>query len=161
MCLLATATFWMTGSIAYSPESRAEMWRTACRPQSGCSGPPWWPGGRSDERTTARAEARSMSLTGVPAASLSFVRATMSAGAVSSTNCTRGSMDCGYATGRTIGVILLRSRVPACPVSSRGCPVSAGRILLFWGGPGDTGDLVGEVDLAVIGWLVAYGLAGV
>src|SRR5215510_13105572 len=102
-----------------------------------------------------------MSLTGVPAASLSFVRATMSAGAVSSTNCTRGSMDCGYATGRTIGVILLRSRVPACPVSSRGCPVSAGMILLFWGDPVDTGDLVGEVDLAVIGWLVAYGLAGV
>ena len=40
MCLFATATFWITGSLAYSPGSRAEMLRTACRPASGWSGPP-------------------------------------------------------------------------------------------------------------------------
>src|SRR4029453_357731 len=45
MCLLATATFWMTGSMAYSPGSRASMWRTACSPASGGRGPPWGPGG--------------------------------------------------------------------------------------------------------------------
>ena len=92
MCLLATATFWMTGKRAYSPVSRAEMWRTACSPASGWSGPPWCPGGRSEERTTASAEASSMSFTGVPAPSLSCVSATMRSGVVSSTNCTSVSM---------------------------------------------------------------------
>src|SRR2546426_715254 len=85
MCLLATATFWITGSRAYSPGSLAAMCRTACSPASGWSGPPGCPGGRSEERTTARAEASSTSLTGVPAASRSWVRATKGSGGVSST----------------------------------------------------------------------------
>src|SRR5262249_7090530 len=46
-----------------------------------------------------------MSLTGVPAASRSCVRATMCSGCVSSTKRTRGSMDAGYATGRAMTIL--------------------------------------------------------
>src|SRR5262249_14135289 len=46
-----------------------------------------------------------MSLTGVPAASRSCVRATMCSGGVSSTKRTRGSIDAGYATGRAMAIL--------------------------------------------------------
>src|SRR5262245_24977131 len=72
-------------------------------PTSGCSGPPWWPGGKSDERVTARAEAVSSVRTGTPSRSLPRVASRILPGSVASTNWTRGSMSAEKRTGLCMG----------------------------------------------------------
>src|SRR5262249_23106410 len=68
-------------------------------PTSGCSGPPWWPGGKSEERVTARADAVRSFLTERPSRSFASVASRSPVGSVSSMNCTRGSMSSENRTG--------------------------------------------------------------
>src|SRR5262244_1555584 len=82
-----------------SPDTRSTVWCSAWIPTSGCSGPPWWPGGRSEERVTARAEAVRIFLTETPSRSLASVASRIRLPSVSSMNCTRGSMSSENPTG--------------------------------------------------------------
>src|SRR5262250_2769002 len=63
MCLFDSATCWRTGRKRCSPCTRSTVLWSAWIPTSGCSGPPWWPGGRSEDRVTASADAVSSFLT--------------------------------------------------------------------------------------------------
>src|SRR2546428_3143060 len=87
-----------------SPDTRSTVWWSAWIPTSGCSGPPWWPGGRSEDRVTARAEAVSSLLTGRPSRSLPRVTSRIRLGSVSSMNCTSGSMSAENRTGLCMGL---------------------------------------------------------
>src|SRR2546426_355514 len=108
MCLFDSATCWRIGRKRCSPDTRSTVLWSAWIPTSGCSGPPWWPGGRSEDRVTASAEAVRSFLTGRPSRSLSRVASRIRLPSVSSMNCTSGSMSSANRTGLCM-VSLLRS----------------------------------------------------
>src|SRR5712692_10452999 len=76
-------------------------------PTSGCSGPPWWPGGKSDDRVTASADAVRSFLTDRPSRSLARVDSRIRLPSVSSMNCTSGSMSSENRTGLCMVALLL------------------------------------------------------
>src|SRR5512145_1587168 len=106
MCLFESATCWRIGRKRCSPATRSTVLWRAWIPTSGCSGPPWWPGGRSEERVTASAEAVRSFLTGRPSRSLPRVASRIRPGSVSSTNCTSGSMSSENRTGLCMTCLL-------------------------------------------------------
>src|SRR5881628_2573778 len=99
MCLFDSATCWRIGRKRCSPDTRSTVLWSAWIPTSGCSGPPWWPGGKSDERVTASADAVRSFLTDRPSRSFPRVASRIRLGSVSSTNCTSGSMSSANRTG--------------------------------------------------------------
>src|SRR2546426_2570417 len=108
MCLFDSATCWRIGRRRCSPDTRSTVLWSAWIPTSGWSGPPWWPGGKSEDRVTASAEAVRSVLTGRPSRSLSRVTSRIRLPSVSSMNCTSGSMSSANRTGLCM-VSLLRS----------------------------------------------------
>src|SRR6266852_1107607 len=99
MCLFDSATCWRIGRKRCSPDTRLTVLWSAWSPTSGCSGPPWWPGGKSEERVTASADAVRSFLTDRPSHSLPRVASRIRLGSVSSMNCTSGSMSSANRTG--------------------------------------------------------------
>src|SRR5215831_15140577 len=97
-----------------SPDTRSTVWCSAWIPTSGCSGPPWWPGGRSEERVTASAEAVRIFLTETPSRNLASVASRIRFPSVSSMNCTRGSMSSENPTGLCMIALL---PAPSAPTS--------------------------------------------